>query len=258
MAGGIVGHRRLKSKNAGSTLITIPRFLAIALAAMLLTPAVAQVHFEVASIHPSGPGASPQTAHAAFSGDRFDAVAMTVGDILDMLNGWQLHRVLGGPAWMTTDRFDIHAKADAPIPAAAQKDAVMALLADRFKLTVHHETRDVPAMVLLLPKQTPGIKSSAPEERYSVPYFARDQLKFTAVPMSALTNYLSNVWHLPVVDQTGLEGTFDFTLNPSSEPGESWGDRMREALTTAGFKIEEKKVPTDVTVVDTCERPSDN
>ena len=258
MAGGIVSYRRPKSRNEPSVLIAIRRFLAIALATMLLTPAVAQVHFEVASIRPSGPGASPQTARAAFSGNSFDAVAMTVGDILDMLNGWQLHRVVGGPAWMTTDRFDIHAKAEAPILVAEQKDAVMALLADRFKLTVHHETRDLPAMVLLLPKQVAEIKPSAAGERYSVPYFARDQLKFTAVPMSALTNYLSNVWNSTVVDQTGLEGNFDFTLNPSSEPGENWGDRMREALTTAGFKIEQKKVPTDVTVVDRCERPSEN
>jgi len=76
--------------------------------------------------------------------------------------------------------------------------------------------------------------------------------------MSAFTNYLSNVWQSPVVDQTGLEGAFDFTLNPSTEPGEGWGDRIHEALLAVGFKIEYRKVPTEMTVVDRCERPSEN
>lgn len=242
--------------------LMVPRFLAIiALAPALVLPAVGQVRFEVASIHPSGPGASPQNARVMFSGDSFDAQNSTVGDILDMLNGWQLHRVVGGPAWMTTDRYDIHAKADGPIPKEEQHDALMALLADRFQLTVHKETRDVAAMVLSVSAKSGGIKPAVAGEAYSVPYFAHDELKFTAVPMSALTNYLSNVWHTPVMDETGLKGAFDFTLNPSeaaTSSTESWGDRMHEALLVAGFKIEYRKVPTEVTVVDRCERPSAN
>jgi uncharacterized protein (TIGR03435 family) len=69
------------------------------------------------------------------------------------------------------------------------------------------------------------------------------------------------MWHSPVVDQIGLEGTFDFSLNPSvvgPQPGENWGDRVREAVLAVGFKVEERKVPTEVTVVDRCERPSQN
>jgi uncharacterized protein (TIGR03435 family) len=238
----------------------IHRFVAnITLAASLLPSALAaQTRYEVASIHPSRPGASPQSARVYFVDDGFEAKDSTLGDILDMLNGWQLHRVVGGPAWMTTDRYDIHAKATVPVPPKEQHDALMALLAERFNLSVHHETRDLPAMVLLAPKMPGGVKPAAPGETYSVPYFARDVLPFTAVPMSAFTNYLSNVWQSPVVDQTGLEGAYDFTLNPSSEPGESWGDRIHDALGAVGFKIEYKKVPTEVTVVDRCERPSEN
>ena len=241
-------------------MLMIPRFLAIiALVPALLSPAgAAQTRYEVASIHPSRPGASPQSARAVFVADGFDAKDSTLGDILDMLNGWQLHRVVGGPAWMTTDRYDIHAKAPVPVPKEQQHDALMALLAERFNLSVHRETRDIPAMVLLAPKIPAGVKPAAAGETYSVPYFARDVLTFTAVPMSAFTNYLSNVWQSRVVDQTGLEGAFDFTLNPSTEPGESWGDRIHEALLAVGFKIEYRKVPTEMTVVDRCERPSEN
>jgi uncharacterized protein (TIGR03435 family) len=113
-------------------------------------------------------------------------------------------------------------------------------------------------MVLLAPKIPAGVKPAVAGEAYSVPYFARDVLPFTAVPMSAFTNYLSNVWHTPVIDQTGLNGAYDFTLNPSTDSGEGWGDRIDEALLAVGFKIEYRKVPTEVTVVDHCERPSEN
>ncbi len=160
-----------------------------------------------------------------------------MGDILDMLNGWQLHRVTGGPDWMTTDRFDIHAKAGAPIPPEDQRDAIMALLAERFRLAVHRETRDIAPIVLLAPTRPAGLKPAVAGEPYSMRFNDRHDPMFSGEPMFAFTNYLSNMWHSPVVDQTGLEGTFDFSLKPSAvetQPGETWGDRVREAVIAAG------------------------
>jgi uncharacterized protein (TIGR03435 family) len=237
----------------------ILRFAAlIVLAPLLLSPAIAQVRFEVSSIHPSHPGASPQDARLMFSGDSFDAEAATVGDILDMLNGWQLDRVVGGPAWMTTDRYDIHAKATGLIPSKDQHDALMALLVERFKLSVHLETRDLSAIVLLAPKKPAGLKPTATGETYRLPHNTGNLLIFTAEPMSGLTNYLSQMLQSPVIDQTGLEGAFDFTLDLSPYARESWGDRIHDAVLAIGFKVEYKKVPIEVTVVDHCERPSEN
>ncbi|WP_263419434.1 TIGR03435 family protein [Terriglobus albidus] len=221
-------------------------------------------HFEVASIRPSPPGATVQQAHfSTLFGvtDRFDAEAVTVSDILDMLNGWQLGRVLGGPAWMRTDRYDIHAKAGAPISSEERKSAVMALLAERFQLVAHHETRDIPAAVLMAPKRPAGLKRAAGGETSSMRVDAHGDPVFAAVQMSAVTNYLAQMWHLPVVDQTGLTGTLDFSLAPSAiEPvrGQTWGDLVREAVVDFGFKVETKKVPLQVTVVDRCERPGEN
>ncbi|MCU1329229.1 MAG: hypothetical protein JWN34_4599 [Bryobacterales bacterium] len=65
----------------------------------------------------------------------------------------------------------------------------------------------------------------------------------------------------PVTDQTGLTGSFNFALEPSAallEPGQSWSDRVREAVLAFGFKLETKNLPSEVTVVDRCERPSEN
>src|SRR5690242_1557034 len=83
--------------------------------------AIAQVRFEVAFIHPSRPSASARDARVSSGADRFDAEAATIGDILDMLNGWQLGRVVGGPEWMRTERYSIHATAGAPIPPGERK-----------------------------------------------------------------------------------------------------------------------------------------
>lgn len=223
--------------------------------------AIAQVGFEVASIHPSRPGASARDGRVSLGADRFDAEAATVGDILDMLNGWQLARVVGGPDWMRTDRYDIHAKAGAPIPSHERKDALLALLTERFKLAVHQETRDIPTVVLMAPKRPAGLKPAADGETPSIRFDAHNDPTFVAIRMSGVTNYLSQMWHSRVVDQTGLAGAFDFSLAPSAvnpAPGDAWGDLVREAVLAFGFKVETRKVPMQVTVVDRCERPSEN
>jgi uncharacterized protein (TIGR03435 family) len=237
----------------------IPRLLAFLILAAF--PVVSQVRFDVASIRPSRSDTGPRDVRINFHGDRFDVEAATVGDILDMLNGWQLYRVSGGPGWMRTDRFDIHAKAAEAVPLEARLAAVMALLEARFRLTSHRETRDIPTMVLLAPKKPAELRPAASDETYSLRFDQRNDPAFTAAPMSALTNYLSQMLHAPVLDQTGLDGTFNFSLKPSAidpQPGESWGDRVREAVLTSGLKLELRKVPTEITVVDRCERPGEN
>jgi len=93
-------------------------------------PAIAQVRFEVASIHAGRPGAGPQDGRSGFR----------------------------------ADRFDIHTEASAPVPPEQRREAVMALLAERFNLSVHHETRDIPAMVLLGLKKPAGLKPAAAGE----------------------------------------------------------------------------------------------
>ena len=64
-----------------------------------------------------------------------------------MLGGFQLFRVVGGPDWMRTDRYDIEAKADGPLELADRQQAVMTLLTERFQFVSHRERREVPGIL---------------------------------------------------------------------------------------------------------------
>jgi uncharacterized protein (TIGR03435 family) len=227
---------------------------------------------------PQPPGTSPSDGRISFGPDtykvgktpsnRFDAEASTVGDILLMLNDWQPYRVVGGPQWMKTDRYDIHAKADAAIPPEKQRDAVLALLAERFKLSVHRETRDIPTFVLLASKKTNGLKPASAGEP-ETEHHNGGVITYTALPMSDFINRLSWLLQAPVIDKTELEGAFDFSINLSAVASQPVArtdaerravvqDRVREALLAVGLKVEERKMPIEITVVDQCERPSEN
>ena len=231
------------------------------LAATAALPADAQAHFEVASIRPAPPDTAVQDRGFDFRGDHFEARALTVGEILDMLGGWQLYRVTGGPAWMRTDRYNIEAKADRTLDRAVRESAVMGLLAERFHLESHHEKRDVPAIVLRARKPPAGVKHAADGEHFSILRNGQNDMVFTSVSMSSVASYLSSLWGAPVADETEMHGAWDFVA-PTSQVDSlavaQWGDRVREALTVLGFRVEDRKLSLEVTVVDRCERPTAN
>lgn len=230
---------------------------------LLSIPAIharAETSFEVASIRPSPPEARVQDARVSFRGDRFEAKAMTVGDLLDMLAGTRsLYRVTGGPSWMRTDRYDIVAKADREVAPQDQYAAVMSLLIARFKLKSHKETRDVPGFVLRAKRMPTGVKPATANETYSV---QRDlqagHFVFKAARLADLTNFLSQAMHAPVTDETELKGTYDFVIDVQPQPGEDRSDVARSAVEGLGFLVESRRVSLDITVVDSCERPTEN
>jgi uncharacterized protein (TIGR03435 family) len=233
-----------------SLLMTIPAI-----------PARPQTGFEVASIRPSQPCSGPASSRFSFRGGRFEARAATVGDLLDMMVGFQLYRVTGGPSWMRTDRYDIVAEADHEIAPPDQYAAVMSLLVDRFKLRSHREKREVPGLVLRARRLPAGVTPAADHERYSIRPDGQGHFVFTATPLSALTNFLSQQTHVPVTDETDLKSAYDFvvaTVDVQPQPGEDWGDRVREAVEALGFQAESRRVSLEITVVDGCERPTEN
>ena len=224
--------------------------------------------FEVATIKPSGPE-SPPISIRRLPGGRL----VTTNTSLPMLIQWAYQldesRLVGVPPGFNGFRFDVVAKAPEQEPATGQMQLMMrALLAERFKLVVHHETRELVAYTL--ERESSGAKVRAlttDEPADPNPFKMSDSgtLIGTRVTGDMLATVLSNQLGRPVQNKTGFEGRFDFTLRWAPDTGVAPGDAQdRPSLFTAireqlGFRLVARKTPTDVMVIDHVERtPAEN
>ena len=181
-------------------------------------------------------------------------------------------QIVGGPPWLDTDRFEIDAKADQPTNDDSVLNAMLqGLLADRFKLALHHETRMLEALVLEVAKGGPKLEkaeSSEDSSTNSSTSNGRASIQGGALTMDHFAWVLSRTLNVPVVNQTGLDGAFNFKLewSPDSDkpvkPGETppdTGPSIYSALQQQlGLRLQLRKAPVDVLVIDHAEKPSEN
>jgi uncharacterized protein (TIGR03435 family) len=173
---------------------------------------------------------------------------------------------ISGPDSITTDRYDIVAKASDPIQSQDQMRLMLqSLLTDRFHLKLHREQRDLSVYVLVVGKGGPKFSQSVGEGNTSLS--GKGTLVARFAPMKAFAAFLSGPLQRPVVDMTGLEGKYDFKFNlmayaPTDlEPGKDpdVGMMVVSALEPElGLRLEARKTPTSVLVIDHIEKPSEN
>ena len=221
--------------------------------------AAQQISFDVASIKVRTVGISSTAAIA--SPDRFNRFNTLLRDLVRDAYNLQPFQVVNGPEWMATTRFDVQAKAPF-VPSPEQMRAmVRQLLADRFALKAHMETREMPAYALVLARSDgrlgPQISRTAidcaaldverarkgearpvaPAQRGDAPVcatFTSTQSRASAAgvsitmrrtssgtPLRDLAAFLAMVVKQPVLDRTGLEGDFDITLEFAPARGPS-------------------------------------
>jgi len=224
--------------------------------------------FEVASVKISAP-ATTGGAVQFLPGGRFVVYNCDLGFIIQQVYGVKGYQVSGGPKWLNgwTNRFDIQAKSEQPVAEAQLKIMAKSLLADRFQLKVHSETRLVPVFTLV-----PGAKglkiNPAPADEDRAPgtggieLVKRGEIRGRNVRMAALVSYLTNKLERPVLDKSGFQGAFDFHLEWEPE-GSQPADGALPSLLVAvqeqlGLKLESAKGPVEVLVVDRAELPSAN
>jgi uncharacterized protein (TIGR03435 family) len=213
-------------------------------------------------------------------------------------------QVSGAPKWFDSDRFHVDAKMDGPVADALQKlsppDQILArqkmlqaLLADRFKLVIHRETRELPVLFLVVAKNGPKLQDAKPD--YVGPNDMADfagnramdtvsitvggQFTGQAVSIKNLASTLSVQLGRPVLDQTGLTGKYDFTFKyapdrlprpaPAGEvasnqpvpaaPDPSVAPTLTKAIEDfLGLRLESGKGPVEIVVIDHVEKPSGN
>jgi len=169
---------------------------------------------------------------------------------------------LSGPDWLNSEIYDIAAT----MPPSTSTDQVLpmlqSLLADRFQLKLHRETKEVPMYALVVGKT--GLKIKEGEFGHSSTSASQGQLTAQKIPLSKLADFLSNQLGSPVTDMTGMKGFFDFTLEwaPDARPGEAGGasdSTPGASIFTAvqeqlGLKLESRKGPVEILVIDHVEK----
>lgn len=232
--------------------------------------------FEVADVHVSPHRDNPYM-RASMSHDRLALRDATMVDLIAAAYNVDSLSVLGGPAWLDLDHFDIIAKASLSTSDDGLRLMLRALLADRFQLVVHTETRPQPAFVLTV-GGTPKLKPSAPSTdeseqgcQYQQPksQASADTMVVTfschAVTMDSFAQFVhemaGNYLPKPVVNGTALKGAWDFDISwklRAPKIGDS-GITISDALKQLGLKVEPKSAPLPAVIVDRArETPSAN
>ena len=266
----------------GLALILIAATIRPVLVAQQTAPA-----FEVATIKPSAEARAEDFSGVQPSG-LFLVTNTTLDNLVRDVFDVQRHELILGdrvPSWFGSQRWDIVGKGPPITDEAAQRPLLLAmmrnLLIERFKLVTRRETRDTPVFALVLARsdRRPGSQmrpSSAdcavllsafkatgarqtPDSAVCGLRNQRTRLWGTGIPLAELTRILSLTLGRPVVDATGLTGSFDldvkFTPDAASDPARA------AALVTAmqdqlGLRLESRRAPMDVLVIDSVERPA--
>ncbi len=161
---------------------------------------------------------------------------------------------LVGPDWLASELYDIVATLPAGATGAQALPMMQTLLADRFHLAFHRETRQIPAYGLVLGKNGTSLKPA--EFAVAARRPAPASLTANKIPMDKLADFLARQVDRPVVDMTNLKGVFDFTLEWSTdEANPETGPPIFTALQQQlGLKLEARKAPMETFVVDRVEK----
>lgn len=242
-------------------------FLFYTAAAVASAQPPARQTFEVASIkvHPE-----PVTASAdpSVHGSRMTGVASTLLDLITTAYGVKYDQISGAPGWAGTVHYDLNAKAEGeePITKDQARQMLQALLAERFRLKVHRETREVPIYALVVGKSGSKMKEStadAPGNNFTRTSGVGLHMEMTHGTMEALARQLSASAGRPVHDRTGLTGYYAYQLDwlppgRSAEPDSDTPSIFTAIQEQLGLKLEPAKGSVEMLIIDSAERPSEN
>jgi uncharacterized protein (TIGR03435 family) len=236
--------------------------------------------FDVATIKPSAPNRPGKGF--GFRGTQFVTSNTNLNDLIAFAYGLHSKQIVDAPAWSDSDLYDIVGVPDTPGRPNLKQMGVMVqkLLADRFKLQFHHEQRELSVYAISVASGGPKMTktAAAPNDPQAFFFVALGDLTVRNMSMKDFGSWMqSGVMDRPVVDQTGLTDRYDFKLkwtpdqsqfgqfrstgvvtppttdDPNAPPG--LYTALQEQL---GLKMEAKKAPDDVIVIDHIEKPSAN
>ena len=174
-----------------------------------------------------------------------------------------------GPEWIKADeRYDIFAKAPGPASDEEMRPMLQALLLERFRMKVHRERREMVAYVLLPGKGPAKVKETAADSQPALAPDPNGGVLFRHFPITRLTFLLTRRMDHPVLDQTGLKGIYDYTLDISglsefsgtASPDPNGVSIFMAIQQDLGLKLElRKQQPIDILAIDSVSKaPTEN
>jgi uncharacterized protein (TIGR03435 family) len=249
----------------------------------------------LATSAPLGQEASPRPVFDAVSIRPIDSLGggttiLTVGGLnapnvpvealITIGYGLKSYQLVGGPEWIRTARFNVMGRSDANPPFPQLQLMMQAMLAERFRLVAHKEQRDLPGYRLVVAREgrlgldlKPGADCSLRGERPGGPCritYGAGTRALRGMTIQQFADGLVSVVGGVVVDRTNLPGIYDIDLRWTPEFERQAGDPAAAPIATdapniftaiqeqLGLKLEPGRVPTEVLVVDSVERPTEN
>jgi uncharacterized protein (TIGR03435 family) len=209
---------------------------------------------------------------------RLTARNASLKELIEGAYGIEGYQISSGPKWIASPGFDVEAKADGPADRRELLLMLQTLLADRFKLAIHREKREILVSALVAGKKGPDFRRLTPNEASCSPLCEGsgkiNHVRYRDLP--SLAAYLTRLalWPgssaRPVIDRTGLNGNFDIDLDmakimeaAAQESAPPTNASIYDATVTfiednLGLKLLPQKAPIAILVVDRAERPSGN
>ena len=243
------------------------------LPAQLQEPASESASFEVASVKPNTSRISnavpPSRANGSYSASNV-ALKSVIANAYEV----QIFQVEGGPDWLTSERFDIIARGREGTPDRLRPAMLRTLLAERFKLAAHFDTREQQVYALVLARGDgrlgPQLKAAAPVTGQTSGFPGVSaingsvRISGSRVSMDLLAIMLtSSVFSQRVITRTGLSGDFELELRFASDSSPTAAAPEFPSIFTAvqeqlGLKLDSQRGPVEVLVIDSVEPPTED
>jgi bla regulator protein BlaR1 len=252
--------------------------------------------FEAASIKPHKSSGAVEMSRLLFTPYGFSVTNVTLQTLIRDVYQVQASQIAGAPNWLNSETYDVEARMDKSVAEELRKVDPMqslperqrmlqALLADRCKLTLHRETKDLPVYALAIAENGPKLQEAKPGDTYANGIkgpnghpggpgnirMGRGTLTGQALSMADFVRVLSDQLGRPVLHKTGLTGKYDLTLQWTPDDSQLPGLKQAEpqpppsgsSIFTAiqaqlGLELESQDSPVETLVIDHVEKPSEN
>ena len=222
--------------------------------------------FEAASIKPSKTGGGNHIGRF-LPGGKYMAENLPVKALFSTAYHLEGYQITGGPGWLGTDGYDISARPEKSATSAETRRMLQTMLAERFHLAFHRETKEMAGLALLVGKGGFQLQPIEGDREGDGDFHMGYGHMEGQGSMGDFAGMLAMLHSVPVFDLTGLKGTYDWKLKwaPASGQAENgWqrvdpvGDLFSVLQEQVGLRVEARKGPVEVYVIDGAERPTEN